>query len=158
MFTTAWWSTFLRHPVDVAWIAIFNDLVTVTFDLLNFQACHVSHVNSSLSSISLSSSSLSSFYLLLWLTPPTILNGNDYYNVLELWRSESDRYGNCSLCSVHRTCPLIFYLCHCVAPAQVWWLCRDWFFTARRVCIARTMPSQDVYLPVCLSVKRRYCV
>jgi len=78
--------------------------------------------------------------------------------VLELWRSESDRYGNCSLCSVHRTCPLIFYLCHCVAPAQVWWLCRDWFFTARRVCIARTMPSQDVYLPVCLSVKRRYCV
>jgi len=151
MFTTAWWSTFLRHPVDVAWIAIFDDLVTVTFYLLNFQACHVSHVNSSSSSISLSSSSLSSFYLLLWLTPPTILNGNDYYmflnyDVLNLTAMVIAVYAA-------YTGP-----CHCIAPAQVWWLCRDWFFTARRVCIARTMPSQDVYLPVCLSVKRRYCV
>ena len=31
-------------------------------------------------------------------------------------------------------------------------------FTARRVCIAQTMPSQDVCLSVCLSVTRRYSV
>ena len=29
-------------------------------------------------------------------------------------------------------------------------------FTARRVCVARTMPSQDVRLSVCPSVTRRY--
>jgi len=34
----------------------------------------------------------------------------------------------------------------------------DFIFTARRVCIARTMPWQDVRLSVRLSVTRQYCV
>jgi len=48
---------------------------------------------------------------------------------------------------------LLFLMCHarCMSPSGC--IIGAVFFTARRVCIARTMPSQDVRLSACRSVR-----